>query len=181
MGLLKNRAVNFSWPYLLRDLSVWFNVRLTVIGFRCLPLITSENWGGQFILWMHIKRHQKWRSWRPASIIKAFYISPRCVIVWCFSCVCVVCVLRGWQLLEMLSVFSLFSVWTDLSQYTVETFLMLVFFSTNASSAASLTHTLFRGQFASEWWCTQMLYVIYYFTPITNSLSFLMSSYDFTQ
>lgn len=39
--------VNFSWLHLLGDLSVWFNVELTVIGFWCLPLITLEkkkNW-----------------------------------------------------------------------------------------------------------------------------------------
>lgn len=91
LSLLKNPPVNFSWLYLLRDLSVWFNVRLTVIGFWCLPLITSENWGGQFTLRMHIKRHQKLRSWRPGNIIKAFYNAAPCVIAYAVCarvCVC---------------------------------------------------------------------------------------------
>lgn len=77
---LKTPSVNFSWPHLLRDMSVWFNVWLTVIGFWCLPLITSANWGSQFILWMHMKQHQKLRSWRPGNIIKAFCNAALCVI-----------------------------------------------------------------------------------------------------
>ena len=109
LSLLKNPPVNFSWLYLLRDLSVWFNVRLTVIGFWCLPLITSENWGGQFTLRMHIKRHQKLRSWRPGNIIKAFYNAAPCIIAYAFF-VCVrACVWKGgWQAFWILSVFSVF-------------------------------------------------------------------------
>ena len=71
-----NFPVKVSWPYLLREMSVWFNVSLTVIGFRCLPLITTDkNEEDQFRLWMHTKLHQKLRwSWRLQTVIRAFHV-----------------------------------------------------------------------------------------------------------
>lgn len=71
-----NFPLKVSWPYLLREMSVWFNVSLTVIGFWCLPLITTEkNEEDQFRLWMHTKLHQKLRwSWRLQTFIGAFHV-----------------------------------------------------------------------------------------------------------
>ena len=122
-------------------MSVWFNVRLTVIGFWCLPLITSENWGGQFILWMHTTRHQKLRSWRPRNIIKAFYNAALCVIGYVL-CVCV-CVCERERMAGALKCISIFSILclTDAASHSTETFLMPPFlFRLPHLQLGSLTH-----------------------------------------
>lgn len=142
-------------------MSVWFNVRLTVIGFWCLPLITSENWGGQFMLWMHIKPHQKLRSWRPGNIIKAFYNATLCVIGYAlFVCVCVR-MIEGILILAVFWVFRL--TWPTLTYCRAISNAPL--FLPTASCEASLTHTLGCGQFVSEWWKCR-LYVVFEFPSL---------------
>lgn len=167
---LKTSPVNFLWPYLLRDTSVWFNVQLTVIGFWCLPLITSANWGGQFILWMHMKQHQKLRSWRPGNIIKAFCNATLCVIGDALSPS--VCVRTIAGLLKFISIFFQYSHFRMTDWH--------FFFLATASS----THSVDPGQFASEWWKCSIFYLFsfvffFFFTPLLIPQSLPLSSWSF--